>query len=241
MEERDTFQLVMGQGPRPGQIFQLHRSTMSIGRDPGNQVVINDPQVSRQHARITPQGGLFILEDLNSTNGTTVNGIRITDAYTLAHGDEIGLGDDVTLVFYGHPSRDAGVTSAAARRAYTGPPPAPSSPAYRPSAPPTYEDASYPAYQPSAPDYAQTAVPRYAQTAVPDYAQAVEPDYGDYPEYYEDYPEEIGRNWTLVSLGCILVAIIIVLLVAIYIYFFAPASIVDPIADFLAGFGINVP
>ena len=45
----------------------------------------------------------------------------------------------------------------------------------------------------------------------------------------------------LYGLGCILVAIIVGLLVAIFIYFFAPASIVDPIADFLAGLGITVP
>ena len=67
-----------------------------------------------------------------------------------------------------------------------------------------------------------------------------EADASDYA-YYEDYPEETGRNWTLIGLGCILIAIILILLVAILVYFFAPASIVDPIADFLAGLGINVP
>ena len=56
----------------------------------------------------------------------------------------------------------------------------------------------------------------------------------------DDYEEE-ELNWALYGLGCILVAIIVVLLVVIFIYFFAPASIVDPIADFLAGLGINVP
>ncbi len=225
MQERGTFQMVMMQGPRPGQIFELPRSTASIGRDPGNQVVINDPQVSRQHARITPQGGLMILEDLGSTNGTTVNGLRITAPHTLAHGDEVGLGDNVTLIFYGRPVSDAGDTVVAPRRAYAGPPPTMPSSAYQPPSPAAYEEISPPAYQPSAADYGQPAAP----------------DYATYPEYYEDYPEEIGRNWTLISLGCILVVIIVGLLTAIFIYFFAPASIVDPIADFLAGFGINVP
>jgi hypothetical protein len=74
-----------------------------------------------------------------------------------------------------------------------------------------------------------------------DYVQPAAPDDADYAEYYPDYPEEAERNWTLYGLGCILVAIIIGLLIAIFIYFFAPASIVDPIADFLAGLGINVP
>jgi len=224
MQERGTIQLVMGQGPRPGQIFALSRSTISIGRDPGNQIVINDAQISRQHARITPQGGLMILEDLGSTNGTTVNGLPISAPHTLAHGDEIGLGDNVTLIFYGWPSSEAGETVAAPRAAYTGPPP---SADYQASSVPTYEEAQFPTYQPSAPDYAQADESDYAEY--------------EYPEYYEEYPEESERNWMLIGMGCILVAIIVGMLIAIFIFFFAPASIVDPIADFLAGFGINLP
>jgi predicted component of type VI protein secretion system len=205
MQDQTTFQLVMHRGPRPGQVFELPRSTVSIGRDPGNQVVINDPQISRQHARITPQGGLLILEDLGSTNGTTVNGLRIVGAHTLAHGDEIGLGDDVTLTFQGRPTPDAGTTVAAPRATYTSP--------TATAAPPTYA----------------TDAPAY------------EADYETYPEYYDDYPEEPERNWTLIGLGCIIVAIVVGLMIALYVYFLAPASIVDPIADFLAGFGISVP
>jgi hypothetical protein len=225
MQESDTLQLVMAQGPQPGRIFEWERgSTLSIGRDPGNRLIVNDPQVSRQHARITPQGGLMILEDLGSTNGTTVNGLRITGAHTLAHGDEIGLGDNVTFMFYGRPTRDAGETVVAPRAAYAAPPPASPAPAYQPSPAPVYEAAPAPAYQPPAPDY----------------AQPVAPDYEAY-DYYEEYPEETGRNWALIGLGCLLIAIIIGLLFAIFLYFFAPASLVDPIADFLAGLGINMP
>jgi predicted component of type VI protein secretion system len=220
MQEGSTFQLVVEQGPRPGQVFELPRSTVSIGRDPGNQVVINDPQISRQHARMTPQGGLMVLEDLGSTNGTMVNGLRITGPHTLAHGDQIGLGDNVTLIFYGRPVSDAGDTVVTPRTVYTSPPPV----VHQPRAAATFDEATYPDYQSSAPEYASAAAP----------------DYEDY-EYYEEYPEEAGRNWALISLGCILVAIIIGLIIAIFIYFFAPASIVDPIADFLAGLGINVP
>lgn len=225
MHERGTFQLVMGQGPQPGQIFELPRSTTSIGRDPGNQVVVNDPQISRQHARITPQGGLMVLEDLGSTNGTTVNGLRISAPHTLAHGDNIGLGDNVTLTFYGWPTDDVGKTAVAPRTSYTQPPPSAPPPAYQPSAPTAYEELSLPTDQPPAPDHVATAVP----------------DYPAYPEYYEEYPEDTERNWALIGAGCILIAIIVGLLIALFVYFFAPASIVDPIADFLAGFGINVP
>ncbi|RMF39190.1 MAG: FHA domain-containing protein, partial [Chloroflexi bacterium] len=89
MEETSapTFQLVVELGPHIGQTFTLSKASVSIGRAPGNDVVIEEPQVSRQHARLTRRGDLMVLEDLNSTNGTFVNGIRISGPHTLAHGD----------------------------------------------------------------------------------------------------------------------------------------------------------
>jgi pSer/pThr/pTyr-binding forkhead associated (FHA) protein len=64
---------------------------LSIGRQPGNDMVLDDPLISRRHAEVrrTPQG--WQLVDLNSSNGTFVNGRRVTSA-TLAPGDVIGLG-----------------------------------------------------------------------------------------------------------------------------------------------------
>ena len=97
----DGFRLVMTQGPQPGQTFNLDKELISIGRDPGNDIVINHPQVSRQHARLVLQGGLMALEDLGSTNGTFVNGMRLMAPHTLANGDQISLGDAVTFTFYG--------------------------------------------------------------------------------------------------------------------------------------------
>jgi hypothetical protein len=222
VEDESTFQLVMVRGPQSGQVFELPRGSISIGRDPGNQVVIQDAQVSRLHARITPQGGLMVLEDMGSTNGTTVNGLSISGPHTLAHSDEVGLGDNVTLIFYGRPTGDGGETVVAPRRAYVGPSPAaavsqPSSaPAYGPPPAPAYEAVPEAGYQPPAPEYGAPA------------------------EYDEIYEEETGYNWALIG-GCLLVAIILVLLLGVVFYFFAPASFVDPIADFLAGLGISVP
>jgi predicted component of type VI protein secretion system len=97
----DSSRLVMSQGPQPGQTFTLDQDLLTLGRDPGGDIVINDPQVSRQHARITCQGELILIEDLGSTNGTFVNGMRLTGPHTLANGDVISLGDAVTLTFYG--------------------------------------------------------------------------------------------------------------------------------------------
>ncbi len=200
-----AFQLVMGRGPQPGQIFEFPPTIVNIGRDPGNHVVVNDPQVSRHHARITPQGTMFVLEDLGSTNGTTVNGMPVTGPVALTHGDEIGLGDNITLVFYGVSAADADrtVISPGARPAVAQPAPPPTAGAPSEWSPPA-EYAAYPA------------------------------------ESLGYYEEQEGRNWLIVGLGCLLTAIIVTLLFALWLYFLAPASIVDPIADFFKALGIDV-
>ena len=97
----DDSRLVMSQGPQPGKTFVLDRDVLMIGRDPGNDIVIAETQASRQHTRITRQGNFLVLEDLGSTNGTFVNGVRLTAPHTLTNGDVIGIGDAVVLTFYG--------------------------------------------------------------------------------------------------------------------------------------------
>jgi pSer/pThr/pTyr-binding forkhead associated (FHA) protein len=63
----------------------------SIGRLPDNAVVIDNPAVSGHHARLVPEGEQHFLEDLHSTNGTFVNGQRIT-RQALADGDVVLVG-----------------------------------------------------------------------------------------------------------------------------------------------------
>jgi hypothetical protein len=67
-------------------------SALVIGRTHGNDIVIADDMVSSTHARITPLPDGAILEDLNSTNGTLLNGMRITAPQNLVAGDHIGIG-----------------------------------------------------------------------------------------------------------------------------------------------------
>ncbi len=68
------------------------KGTLSFGRADANTVTLKDAKVSRQHAQIQQQGKEFILIDLNSSNGTFVNGERIEE-HVLANGDEIQIGD----------------------------------------------------------------------------------------------------------------------------------------------------
>jgi len=67
-------------------------SALVIGRTHGNDIVIADDMVSSTHARITPLPDGAILEDLNSTNGTLLNGMRIHAPHNLIAGDRISIG-----------------------------------------------------------------------------------------------------------------------------------------------------
>jgi hypothetical protein len=91
------WQILVQQGPRAGQAFDLDKPAMTIGREVGNDIVIEDPQVSRHHARLTQQGAGFVIEDLGSTNGTTVNGQRVTGSRPISPGDTLALGDTIVL------------------------------------------------------------------------------------------------------------------------------------------------
>ncbi len=155
------FRLVMTQGPQPGQTFTLDRDVLTAGRDPGNDISINHPQISRQHARLTRRGGMMVLEDLGSTNGTFVNGVRLSGPHTLTNGDVVGLGDAVTLTFYGQPtSADETVIArpGAVPPPPPPPPPAPAQPAsYAAQQPPAYAPAPAPAPAPVPPELAAPA------------------------------------------------------------------------------------
>jgi Protein of unknown function (DUF3662)/Inner membrane component of T3SS, cytoplasmic domain len=67
-------------------------SGVVLGRSRQCDVVLSDPNVSRQHAEIRPRGGSWVLTDLGSTNGSRVNGRRIEGSEVIRPGDEIELG-----------------------------------------------------------------------------------------------------------------------------------------------------
>jgi hypothetical protein len=65
---------------------------LRIGRDPASGLRLNHETVSRVHAELRRQGGVWVLRDLGSTNGTTVNGRRVIGASVVKDGDQIGFG-----------------------------------------------------------------------------------------------------------------------------------------------------
>ena len=76
----------------------LVRGEMVVGRDPTGDVVMADPEVSSRHARLTSDNGTVSVEDIGSSNGTFVNGQRVTGRRELAPGDRVMVGATVLEV-----------------------------------------------------------------------------------------------------------------------------------------------
>jgi hypothetical protein len=74
-----------------GRTYPLHLVT-TLGRSPTNLIVVPDSFASSEHARITSRRGQWWLADLDSRNGTTLNGLPVTSPVVLSPGDEIGIG-----------------------------------------------------------------------------------------------------------------------------------------------------
>src|SRR5574341_81581 len=110
------YQLIMRSGPTPGAAHMLSGDQLTIGRDSTNDIVINDAEISRRHARLTFQGGKYVLEDLGSTNGTFVNGQRLAGPRVLKAGEVVSFGEQIILVFE-VTSIDAGATMVSPRAA----------------------------------------------------------------------------------------------------------------------------
>lgn len=103
----ESARLVVRRGPTPNQEFVLTQEKATIGRAPTNDIPIPDPEISRRHAQFVRQGEEYAIEDLGSTNGTFVNGRRITGLTPLHHGDTIDCGEAISLEFFHHPEDNA--------------------------------------------------------------------------------------------------------------------------------------
>src|SRR6185503_2018225 len=102
--------------------LQTHRP-FTVGRDPGNDIILRDPKVSRHHAEVVFERGFFVLHDLTSANGTYVNGKRV-------HGARLRLGNT-----YGRFSEELPTEADAAPSALDTP--------FEPTAIPPTEDLSF--------------------------------------------------------------------------------------------------
>ena len=191
-------QLVVQSGSEPGRIYEVAGRKVVVGRQSGNDVVVPDEQVSRKHAEIEERGGVLVVTDLNSSNGTFVNGTRISSPQTLRAGDTVQVGTTVLRVVESQNS------AATIPTGYEQPAPGGYSGGYGASSTPAVSD-----YGQSAGSYGQSAQnygqPQYGQSQ-PDYGQAggygqqaqnySQPQYGqsqpDYGQAQQGYGQQAG-------------------------------------------------
>src|SRR5215831_16597935 len=88
-------------GPLQGALFALPEGEVSIGRDASNHLYAGDGALSRKHCVVRRAGSACTVRDLQSRNGTRVNGIPVEER-ELAHGDQLSVGSSV-LMFLSEP------------------------------------------------------------------------------------------------------------------------------------------
>ncbi len=79
-------------GADRGRVYDSLPTPVTIGREEGNSVQLNDERISRFHLKIQEDQGKLVLTDLGSTNGTLVNDVPISGEYVLHDGDLIRMG-----------------------------------------------------------------------------------------------------------------------------------------------------
>ena len=202
-----TFQLVMRAGPNPGKTFSLSKNDIIIGRDINTDIVINSAEVSRRHARFRLEGGSYVIEDLGSTNGTFINGQRLTGRHLLRPGEAINLGEAVTLSFnVAQYDPNATVISSASQVA---PPPRQQAPAPEPVQQPV---AHQPVQRPVTPQPVQPPPASFAGQVPAGPAPIAEAQPLD--------EEKGGRNWLWAGLGCLALVLCVVVVGALAFDYF---------------------
>ena len=91
-------------GNDQGRRFELEEAIVRLGRDSSSPVQLHDTEVSRHHAELRQSDRDYVLSDLNSSNGTFINGRRVRQ-HLLASGDQIQVGS--TLILYTGPAEEA--------------------------------------------------------------------------------------------------------------------------------------
>jgi len=87
--------LVVTEGPLRGTTLPLGSSAVLIGRAPSCTLVLDDDYSSSRHARVYPEGGQWLVEDMGSTNGTFLDDQKVTAAVPVRPGAQIRIGQSV--------------------------------------------------------------------------------------------------------------------------------------------------
>ncbi|MEA3350593.1 MAG: FHA domain-containing protein [Chloroflexota bacterium] len=181
-----SYELIVVSGAEQGKKFVLSKQEMIVGREPSADISIDVAEISRQHTRLRLEANGYMIEDLGSTNGTFVNGRRLSGPHLLRPGERIQLGEAVTLAYQVAHDPDATLVS------------------------PVRQSASVPQGRPAAPP-APAPLPRPpAQPAYSGQVPSGPPAPGAPP-----VPEKEGKPWLWATLGCLGVMICLLVVGAI--------------------------
>lgn len=157
--------LIVQIGSQPDRTYPIERDITIAGREAINDLVVDDAEVSRRHTRFLREAEGIQIEDLGSTNGTFVNGRRVTVPTLLYHGDVIEMGKSARLIFQLEQPYEQ-VTKPIEMERDPEPEPAPLVPPVRPAIeempynPPPVEEIA-PAASPYAPAFQEPEPPAY--------------------------------------------------------------------------------
>jgi hypothetical protein len=140
-------QIVMRSGPIPGSSYYLDKPEVNMGRDLANDIPVPDAEISRRHARFIVKADGVYIEDLGSTNGTFLNGVRLSAPKRLSNGDLVTLAESTVMSF----EWEGAVQAAAYTPTYGAPAPQPEP--VQPKLEPVYQNVTAPTPQrPLAPE-----------------------------------------------------------------------------------------
>ncbi len=211
--------------PLSGSPIEITNDTVSIGRDPGSDIVLNDGSVSRRHARIEKRGDVWAVVDQASANGTFLDSQRVADV-GLRHGHELRFGAVSFLLEIPDQAQDMAVTVSGAEEEETvigDIAPAPAALPRPPRLPPPPASASPP--QPPAP-----SLPPPPPSAAPGGLPPVPGPVGSPPAAGQP-----GQTKTLfwAAGGCCGCLTLLVLVAAVAAWFFYYPSVEKPAAAVL--------
>ena len=103
--------LLVLSGPLKGSTYVLSGTEIPVGRDFSNALTISDPALSRRHCVLMDDGDDYVIRDLDSRNGTYVNGVAVQES-RLQHGDQISAGDSVFLFLLKEREEEEALASA---------------------------------------------------------------------------------------------------------------------------------
>jgi pSer/pThr/pTyr-binding forkhead associated (FHA) protein len=92
-QDENSYKLVRVGDGFAGEFFPLAEAQNSVGRTEDNTIFLNDPSVSRRHARVDYDGLVYTLHDLGSSNGSSINDKRVSSPAILREGDRISFGN----------------------------------------------------------------------------------------------------------------------------------------------------